>query len=219
LMEMRAGEAIHDPKSLRRILIVFCLVILMFFLHDLLQLSPAFVAVAGASAALLWVRPDIERALHSVEWSVLLFFGALFVTVGGLAASGLLEMVGESVAGLAEENLMLAGVAILWAGSIGSAIVDNIPLTIALVPVIQRIGELGVNPSPLWWALVFGAGFGGNGTPIGSTANVVAVTVSERTSEPITTRMWMRSGLVIMLLTTAIGTVLFIAMFGLFQTP
>ena len=184
-----------------------------------LHISPAFVALAGASAGLLWVRPEIERALESVEWSVLLFFAGLFVTVGGLEASGILESAGAAVAGVAQDNLPMAGVAVLWTASIASSIVDNIPLTIAMVPVIQQLGEIGIATSPLWWALVFGAGLGGNGTPIGSTSNVVTITFSERTSTPITTLTWLKSGTIIMLLTTVIASVLYVVLFDLFKTP
>ena len=219
LMDMHAGEALHDPVTLRRILIVFTAVILTFFLHNTLHLSPAFVALAGAAAALLWIRPPIDKILETVEWSVLLFFASLFIAVGGLEAAGILEAVGESVIGLAQENLLVAAIVILWVGAIASAIIDNIPFTIALVPVIQRLGQLGINASPLWWALAFGAGFGGNGTPIGSTANVVTITVSERTDSPITTKIWLRSGLIAMLTTTAVGSGLFVLLFDLFQTP
>ena len=219
LMDMHAGEALHDPRTLRRILIVFSVVIFTFFLHNALHLSPAFVALAGAAAALLWVRPSVDKILETVEWSVLLFFASLFIAVGGLEAAGILEAVGESVAGLATENLLLAAIVVLWVGAIASAIIDNIPFTIALVPVIQQLGLLGINASPLWWALAFGAGFGGNGTPIGSTANVVTITVSERTDSPITTAIWLRSGLIAMLATTTVATVLFVLLFGLFQTP
>ena len=87
------------------------------------------------------------------------------------------------------------------------------------MPVIQQLGELGINVSPLWWALAFGAGFGGNGTPIGSTANVVTITVSERTEHPITTKIWLRSGLIAMLVTTTVASIMFVVLFELFKTP
>lgn len=219
LLEMNAGEALQDRTTLRRLLIVFAAVVLMFFLHNTFHLSPAFVALAGGAAALLWIRPPIDGILESVEWSVLLFFAALFIAVGGLEASGILEALGESVAGLAKDNLLLAGIVVLWVGAIASAIIDNIPFTIALVPVIQQLGELGINVSPLWWALAFGAGFGGNGTPIGSTANVVTITVSERTEHPITTKIWLRSGLIAMLVTTTVASIMFVVLFELFKTP
>lgn len=225
LMEMRASDALHDIVALRKTLIVFAAVIAMFFVHEQLHLSPAFVAMAGAAAGLLWVgigvEHALERALESVEWSVLLFFAALFVTVGGLEASGLLADVGTKVGNLAEENLLLASLAILWTSALGSGAVNNIPFTIAMVPIIEQIGEQGIGTSPLWWALVFGAGFGGNATPIGSAANVVAVTMSERTDTPITTLMWLRSASVVMIVTTVLATLMFIPLyeFGLLTTP
>jgi Na+/H+ antiporter NhaD/arsenite permease-like protein len=219
LMGMHAGEALHDPATLRRILIVFAIVIFTFFLHNALHLSPAFVALAGAAAALIWIRPHIDKILETVEWSVLLFFASLFIAVGGLEAAGILEAIGESVIGLAQENILLAALVFLWVGAIASAIIGNIPFTIALVPVIQRLGQLGINASPLWWALAFGAGFGGNGFPTGSAANVVTITVSERTDNPITTKIWLRSGLIAMLTTTAVASGLFVLFFDLFLTP
>jgi len=87
-----------------------------------------------------------------------------------------------------------------------------------MIPVIERLGHLGVNPVPLWWALALGAGFGGNGTPIGSTANVVTVSLSEKTRTPITTRVWLRSGLPVMLVTCVVASLMFILLFGWMQT-
>jgi len=103
---------------------------------------------------------------------------------------------------------------VLWVAAIASATVDNIPFTIALVPVIQQLGHLGIPTSPLWWALALGAGFGGNATPIGSTANIIVVTLSEKTRTPITTRMWVRAGVPVMILTCTLGSVLFALFFG-----
>ncbi|MCL5429195.1 MAG: ArsB/NhaD family transporter [Chloroflexi bacterium] len=206
-------EALHDRKSFKRILVVLGAVILFFFLHTLVHLSPAVIALLGAAAALLWVQPDVEKVLKEVEWGVLLFFGALFVLVGGIEASGLLGQLATGLTGLAQSNLMLSGVALIWGAAALSAVVDNIPLTIVMIPIIQSLGALGVDITPLWWALALGAGFGGNGTPIGSTANVIAVKLSERTRNPITTRLWLRTGLPVMLVVCAIATVLYILTF------
>ena len=206
-------EALHDRKSFKRILVVLGAVILFFFLHTLVHLSPAVIALLGAAAALLWVQPDVEKVLKEVEWGVLLFFGALFVLVGGIEASGLLGQLATGLTGLAQSNLMLSGVALIWGAAALSAVVDNIPLTIVMIPIIQSLGALGVDITPLWWALALGAGFGGNGTPIGSTANVIAVKLSERTRNPITTQLWLRTGLPVMLVVCLIATVLYILTF------
>jgi Na+/H+ antiporter NhaD/arsenite permease-like protein len=123
------AEAITDKASLTKILIVMALVVLGFFLHTALHFEPAFVALLGAAAALLWVQPEVEEMLREVEWSVLLFFAALFILVGGVEASGLLADMARSVTAMAEANLLLAGIVLIWGAAILSAIVDNIPFT------------------------------------------------------------------------------------------
>jgi Na+/H+ antiporter NhaD/arsenite permease-like protein len=218
LMQLDENEGLHDRAALRRTLIVLGGVIFLFFFQGALNLAPGAIALGGAAAGLLWVRPDVEETLRRVEWGVLLFFGALFVAVGGLEASGVLEMVADQIVGFADASLLGASLLMLWVAAIISAVVDNIPFTIALVPVIDRLGSLGINVVPLWWALALGAGFGGNGTPIGSTANVVTVALSEKTRTPITTRIWLRSGLPVMLATCMVATVMFILFFGRMQT-
>jgi len=205
--------ALHDRKSLVKILIVLGGVILLFFLHNRLHLQPAFVALLGASVAFAWVQPDVDQVLKDVEWSVLLFFAALFVTVGGVQSSGLLDWLAEDITGLASQRLLLTGVALIWVSALISAAVDNIPFTIVMIPIIQDLGATGVNITPLWWALALGAGFGGNGTPIGSTANIVTIAVSEKTASPITARIWMRIGLPVMVATCLVGTILYVLTF------
>jgi Na+/H+ antiporter NhaD/arsenite permease-like protein len=206
-------KALEDKNSLQKILIVLAAVILLFFLHTLIHLSPAVVALMGAAAALLWVQPNVEKVLKEIEWSVLLFFGALFVLVGGLEAAGLLEQLATLVTGLAQTNLLISGIILIWGAAILSSVVDNIPFTIVMIPVIQSLGNLGVDITPLWWALALGAGFGANGTPIGSTANVIAVKLSQRTRSPITTRLWLRTGLPVMLVVCLVATVLYVLTF------
>jgi len=105
---------------------------------------------------------------------------------------------------------------VLWVVAVLSAVVDNVPITIALIPVIQGLGEAGINIQPLWWALAFGAGFGGNGTIIGSTANVVVTSLSERTRHPITPSLWNKRGLPVMLVTCTVASVLYALAYPLF---
>jgi Na+/H+ antiporter NhaD/arsenite permease-like protein len=151
----------------------------------------------------------VEKVLDAVEWSVLFFFAALFVLVGGLEASGLLEQIALNISGLAKSNLLLSGIILIWGSAILSAVVDNIPFTIVMIPVIQSLGAEGIDITPLWWALALGAGFGANGTPIGSTANVIAVKLSERTRNPITTRLWLRTGLPVMFVVLLVASLLY----------
>jgi len=188
----------------------------MFFLQGLLKISPAFIALSAAAVALVWVQPNLQDTLRTIEWSVLLFFTALFVMVGGLDAAGALNSVISALEWLNGVPLILFGVILIWLVAGLSAVVDNVPITIAFIPVIQGLGAHGMDIYPLWWALVFGAGFGGNGTIIGSTANIVVASISERTHTPITSKLWNKRGLPVMLVTCLVASVLYILLYPLF---
>lgn len=169
--------------------------------------------MTASSIALVWVRPDIRKILERIEWSVLAFFVALFVLVGGLEHAGVLSQLAGLIARVSDANPIILGVSLLWLVAGLSAVVDNIPITIALIPVVQSLAHSGLNVTPLWWALAFGAGLGGNGTIIGSTANVVVASLSERTRSPITSMLWNKRGLPVMLATLGVTTILYILAF------
>ena len=217
LEALNEHEAMKDRASANKILIILLGVVALFFLHQTLHMQAGFVALIGAAAALIWLRPDLEEVLDGIEWPVLLFFAALFVVVGGIEASGLLDLAGESLTSLSSQDVILMGVALIWVAAVASAIIDNIPFTIAMIPIIQALGRPGLDITPLWWALALGAGFGGNATPIGSTANMVVVSLSEKTKSPITTRIWLRSGVPIMIATCVVATILFVIRFGILK--
>lgn len=216
VLELNPRESLDDPKTAQQVLIVLCGAILLFFLEEPLGLSPAFVALSAATVALVWVRPDINGVLRRIEWSVLVFFGALFVMVGGLEASGVLGGFVTHFERMYAIPPVLLGLVLLWFSAGLSAFVDNVPITIALIPVLQGLATHGVNVQPLWWALAFGAGFGGNGTIIGSTANIVVASISERTRTPITSKLWNKRGLPVMLATCTVASVLYLLLYPLF---
>ena len=211
------AKALHDPQSARRVLIVLGVAIVFFFIHNVVHLSPSFIALAAAGGALLWVQPEnLSKDFEHVEWSVLIFFSAFFVMVGGLEAAGVIEYLSRAFIGVSDIHPILLGVGMIWTVAVLSALVDNIPITIALIPVIQNLGAAGIDVDPLWWALVFGAGFGGNGTIIGSTANIVVVSLSEKTRNPITSALWNRRGLPVMLLACGVASLLYAVFFSWF---
>ncbi|MEZ4200388.1 MAG: ArsB/NhaD family transporter [Candidatus Paceibacterota bacterium] len=209
LMKMNEREAIKEPKVLRKLLWIFALVVALFFLHSTLHLEPAMVALIGAALALITIAPqhDPQETIEKCELSVLLFFASLFVIVGGLEHAGVLEHAAKLITAGAADNLVLTAIIILWTSAILSAIVDNIPLTVAMLPIITYLGAQGVPVEILWWALVFGVGFGGNGSPIGSTAGVIVVAKSEKTEHPITFIDWLKQGVPTMLLGLVIATI------------
>ncbi|HSB02941.1 MAG TPA: SLC13 family permease [Anaerolineales bacterium] len=216
VMQLNPTESLNDPRTARRVLIVLGGAILFFFLHHALQISPALVAVSAAAIALVLVRPDLEAMLRKIEWSVLIFFGALFIMIGGIEAAGVLEAATTLIERAAGIPPVLFGIAVIWIVAGLSAVVDNVPITIALIPVIQRLGASGMNITPLWWALAFGAGFGGNGTIVGSTVNIVVAELSERTRTPITSEIWNRRGLPVMLVTCAIASIMYAILYQSF---
>lgn len=220
LMEMNEKEAIKDPTTMRKLLIIFGLVVALFFLHSALHLEAAMVALIGAALALIWVAPqhDPQKTIEKCELSVLLFFGSLFVIVGGLEFSGVLEHAATFITAGAEDNLLMTALIILWSSAILSAIVDNIPLTVAMIPIIGYLGTQGVDVELLWWALAFGVGFGGNGSPIGSTAGVIVVAKSEKTENPISFIDWIKQGVPTMILGLVVASLALIIFTDYFST-
>jgi Na+/H+ antiporter NhaD/arsenite permease-like protein len=216
VMRLNPGEALNDRKNAIRVLIVLAGAIVFFFISHFLHLSPSFVALSAAGIALAWVRPDMKKTLAHIEWSVLIFFAALFIMVGGLEKAGVLDMLVRLIEGAGSIPPVLLGVIMIWVVAGLSAVVDNIPMTIAMIPVIQGLGASDMDIGPLWWALAFGAGFGGNGTIIGSTANIIVTTLSEKTHTPITARLWNKRGLPVMLVTCGVATLLYVLAYPLY---
>jgi Na+/H+ antiporter NhaD/arsenite permease-like protein len=216
LMQLNPSETITDRSAARRVLVILGTAVLLFFFHRALNLSPAFISLAAAAVALVWVRPDFDEALRRVDWGLLIFFTSLFVMVGGLEAAGVLGFIVRSVAVANALPPVLFGILFIWVVAALSAVVDNVPITIALIPVIQGLGASGMDTGPLWWALVFGAGFGGNGTIIGSSATIVIANLSRKTHTPITAKLWNRRGLPVMLAACGVTSLLYVLLFPLF---
>ncbi|MFQ5861732.1 MAG: SLC13 family permease [Candidatus Brocadiales bacterium] len=217
LLKMNENESITDRATLKKVLIALGIVVSLFFFQGKLGLFPSSVAMFGVAIALIWVQPDPDDILKEVHWSVLLFFIALFVCVGGIEKAGILEIVGNKISTYAHTNPLFTCALLFWVAAISSAIVDNIPFTIAMIPIIQHLETQGVGVMPLWWALAMGVGFGGNGTPIGSTANVVTISVSERTKYPITMRTWLKAGTTTMVACCIVGLAFELIFFGFYQ--
>lgn len=209
LEAMNPNEAITDHRTLRVTLGVLSMIVVLFFFHHALGLEASIITLLGAALLLLLVSPtkDPQEIIEKTELSVLLFFASLFIIVGGLEHAGVLEKLANLITQGATENILITALIVLWATAILSAIVDNIPMTVAMIPIISYLGTQGVEIGILWWALAWGVGFGGNGSPIGSTANVVVVAKSEQTDTPITFKMWLKAGTSTMLVSLLVATV------------
>ncbi len=207
---LRPREALRRPGQALQLLLVLAAAGILFLFQEPLGVSPAVIAIAAAGLALILIRPDVEETLQQVEWGVLIFFSALFVMVGGLEAAGVLERVANALGGLASVHPALLGVIVIWGVAILSAAVDNVPMTIAVIPIIAGLEASGVDIKPLWWALAFGAGLGGNATIIGATANIVVVSQAKRAGTPISAGTWARHGVPVTILTCAIASICYV---------
>ena len=204
-------DMIRDRTMMNRTLMALAGTIVLFSLHELLHLDLEISAMAlgGAGLAMMLCLPEVNEVIERIEWTALIFFGGLFIMVGGLEHMGHLEAIAFWIFdNFADDPVMLA-VMVIWVSAFSSAIVDNIPFCAAMIPVIYKLGELSedINTVPLFWALAMGCGFGGNATPIGSSANVMTISISERGGHKITTAEWMRVGLPVMLITCVVATI------------
>ncbi|HEX5848540.1 MAG TPA: ArsB/NhaD family transporter [Rubrobacter sp.] len=210
IANMDAAGSIRDGVLLRRSLIILALVIVAFFLHGALHLEAATIALFGAAALLLYSGLNVEEVLRDVEWPTLLFFVGLFVLVGGLEVTGFVGSIAEALTGVGGGNSVTTAIVVIWGSGIASGIVDNIPFTATMIPVIQDLAEAQnlseQQVEPLWWALALGADFGGNLTLIGASANVVVAGMSERAGQRISFLKFMLYGIPVTLASLAVAT-------------
>lgn len=207
LMLLDARASIHDRRLLRMHLPVLGLILIGFFLHGMLGLEPATVALAGAAVMLLISTQPVEQALEEIEWATLFFFIGLFVIVGGLEETGALEKVAKAITDVTEGNFNATILGIAWASAFASAAVDNIPFTATMIPVIRQVQEIsGSSSDTFWWALALASGFGGNGTMIAAAANVAASGLAERAGYPISFYSFLKIGFPVMIGSMLIAT-------------
>lgn len=226
LLEEDEWDSVDDKQLMYTTIAILLLTVSMFSAKEFLGLEIEIhaIALSGAGLALVAARPQdhelrggfMHLVTEKIEWSALLFFAGLFILVGAVGNVGYLEDLAVWIFDNFGSDPVMLAVAIVWVSAIASAIIDNIPFTAAMIPVIVSIVE--ANPeldiAPLFWALAMGAGFGGNATPIGSSANVMTVAISERGPRPITTAEWVKVGLPVMVITCAVATVFIIVFHG-----
>ncbi len=226
LLEEDEWDSVDDKQLMYTTIAILLLTVGMFSAKEFLGLEIEIhaIALSGAGLALVAARPQdhelrggfMHLVTEKIEWSALLFFAGLFILVGAVGNVGYLEDLAVWIFDNFGSDPVMLAVAIVWVSAIASAIIDNIPFTAAMIPVIVSIVE--ANPeldiAPLFWALAMGAGFGGNATPIGSSANVMTVAISERGPRPITTAEWVKVGLPVMVITCVVATVFIIVFHG-----
>jgi Na+/H+ antiporter NhaD/arsenite permease-like protein len=205
VMELDAKRSIEDHDELRRTLPIMLLTIAAFFVHKPLHLEPATVALAGATLMLLVTRQSLDKALAGIEWPTLFFFIGLFVMVGALEETGAIDEVAQGIADVTGGDRTAELLGITWASAFGSAIVDNIPFTAAMIPVVESLQGDGGDDA-YWWALALGACFGGNATLVAAAANVAAAGMAARAGRAIGFVYFLRIGIPVTIASMVLAT-------------
>ena len=225
--EYKDNHEFHDRKLWNQSLIVLGVMVVLFIMHGEIGWEPWMVSAAGLTMLIFIARKvEMDHAMEDVEIPLLIFFISLFIVVGGVEHSGFLQYLGQFIVPFVQKDLLVATLVLMWVAAIMSAAIDNIPFTAAMIPILLGMETQGIHVAPLWWALAVGVGMGGNGTHIGSTANVYIVTISERLAKKendpslaITPWVWFKYGLPAMLVTLTISSIVFYFFFEFFNAP
>jgi Na+/H+ antiporter NhaD/arsenite permease-like protein len=207
VLALDEGEVLTEPRLLRLSLAVIGLTLLGFLFAKPLDIEAGVFALLGAAVLALLTRSSAESVLEEVEWATLFFFVGLFMLVEAIVHVGIVAAVADGLIGATGGDPAVTTVGLIWLSGIASAIIDNIPYTATMIPVVERFGEAGLPIEPLWWALALGACFGGNATIIGASANVVVANIAARADRPIPFMTFLRYGATVTVVTLAISSI------------
>jgi Na+/H+ antiporter NhaD/arsenite permease-like protein len=206
LLALDERRMITDPGLLRSSLVVLGLTLVGFVLHGVLHLEPATVALTGAIVLMVVAREDPHDVLRDVEWPTLFFFIGLFMLVAGVIEIGLIDAVASAITTATSGELAPTTLLLMWGSAILSGIIDNIPYTATMIPVVSQLST-GQESDALWWGLAIGADLGGNATIIGASANVILASMAEREGHRISFGAFLRYGLTVTIGSMLVATV------------
>jgi Na+/H+ antiporter NhaD/arsenite permease-like protein len=209
---------ITEPDHLKKAGVVGVGMIALFVAGEQVHLLPAVTALIGATALLVWIRPDIEEMIEAVDWTTLVFFITLFICVGAIQEVGLISFIADFIGRLVGDSLVLAMLVVVWFSAVLSTIIANIPFTAAMLPVIGFLTATipGAQSKALFYCLSVGSAMGGNGSLIGASANMVTAGIAERAGHPISYVYFFKKGFPALLLTVSLATVWLLLRFLLF---
>jgi Na+/H+ antiporter NhaD/arsenite permease-like protein len=208
VMSLNEREAIQDLRLLVKSGVVLVLVFATFVASSAIHVEPSVVALIGAGVLVTISGLEHVHYLASVEWETLLFFAGLFILVGSLVKTGVIADLARLAGDVTGGDPLLATMLILVVSAILSGLIDNIPYVTTMTPVVASLATTIPDPGhvqAMWWALAIGAGFGGNMTVVGASANVVMIGISTREGYPISFWEFTRKGVVVMALTVAVA--------------
>jgi Na+/H+ antiporter NhaD/arsenite permease-like protein len=207
IRKLREEYQITNTKLLIQCGIILALTIFLFIVHGKLKMEPSIAALIGAALLMVISRENIVEMLEKeIEWPTLIFFMMLFIVVAAAEQTGLIQIIADWVRDMSRGSLVIAVIMILWVSALASAIIDNIPFTATMLPIVAYLTQVipGAQSGVLWWALALGACLGGNGTMIGASANVVTVGMAERAGYPISFMDYLKAAFIPMVITVSL---------------
>ena len=207
IAQMDNSGSIKDKWLMVRSLLVLTLVILGFVTHDITHIQTSVCAMAGASILLLFEKPS--DILNDVEWSTIFFFIGLFIIIGGFERAGGIELMARWLLDITHGSQAVASMVILWGSGFLSGIIDNIPYTATMTPMISQISATqgAAFAAPMWWCLSLGACLGGNMTIIGAAANVIVSETAAANGHTIKFMEFLKYGFIVMLISLSLSSV------------
>ncbi len=223
ILNINEYELIKDYNLLLKSLCVLGIVVLGFIFHGKFHYEPATIAISGAAILLIISKEDPHHVFKGLEWPTIFFFIGLFIIVGSVVKVGLISKLSEGMISLTKpnaENMFITSITVLWFSAVGSAVVDNIPFVASMIPLIIDTAH-AVLPEemefqsivqhstlmPVWWSLALGSCLGGNGSPVGASANVITIGLAEKAGYPITFRKFLIYAVPITVETIIISTI------------
>ncbi len=203
VMDIDNSKTIKDKKLMIRSIVILAFVILGFITHDKTGLAAYVSAMAGASILLLFEKP--KEVLCHVEWNTIFFFAGLFIIIGGIEATGGISLLAQKIIEATGGDTKLASMLILWGSGIISGVVDNIPYTATMAPLIANLSS-AMDVTPLWWSLSLGACLGGNFTIVGAAANVIVSEKATAEGHNISFLGFMKYGAIVTIVALSIAT-------------
>jgi Na+/H+ antiporter NhaD/arsenite permease-like protein len=207
VLALDESEVLTDPPLLRTSLLVIGATIVGFLLATPLGLEAGTIALLGAAVLLLLSRLPVESVLREVEWATLFFFVGLFMLVEAVVHVGIVNSIADWLLQLTGGDPVVTTLGLIWLSGVASAIIDNIPYTATMIPVVRELGAQGIPLEPLWWALALGACLGGNATVVGASANVVVANMSGRAGHAIGFLAFFRYGFIVTVMSLTVSTV------------
>jgi len=200
-------SVVNDKQAFRNMILVIGAVLVLFVFSDWLSFGLEFIAISGAVVSIMLTKVDLEKILRKMNWGIIFFVGPLLILVGGFSQLGLIKQVSVFIVEISSGNYVLLGILLIWLVGILSSLIVDIPLTAALIPIVDEASIiLQREVSLLWWALIFGMGLGANYTPFGSSSTIIALSIL-RKEQSVAFSEFTKVGVIVCTIQLLLGTI------------